>query len=108
VYLFRRTDDKVDVIHEWIRIGESNVQRFADYIFARFDTATVIALHAVKPDSTSWLTSIAAITALKMRGSLCRQWRNNIRGPGQVYVQELAPVFQEDNARFSFFRLSYL
>ncbi len=48
VFLFRRRNQKVEVINEAIRIDEEEIWRFADAVFTEFSAVTVISFHAIQ------------------------------------------------------------
>lgn len=50
VLVFRREANKVTVINEVITINRAEIHRFAEYIFAMFDTVTVISFRAIQTD----------------------------------------------------------
>jgi hypothetical protein len=50
VFLFIRERTKVRVLNEVIRLDESEISRFAEYIFAAFKKVTVISFHAIQTD----------------------------------------------------------
>ena len=50
IFLFVRERAKVRVLNEVIRLNESDISRFAEYIFAAFKKVTVISFHAIQTD----------------------------------------------------------
>lgn len=51
VFLFERNAARVKVINEGGKIGSSELQHFADYIFSTYDSVRVISLHAVESET---------------------------------------------------------
>lgn len=50
VLLFRRTKHEVTVISDYLTLHEAEIGRFADYVFDRFKTVTVISFRKVRAD----------------------------------------------------------
>lgn len=50
ILLFRREGRSVRVINEWITLGEQDIRRFADSVFARYPKVDRIVFHAIEPD----------------------------------------------------------
>lgn len=48
VFLYRCKNRKVEVFNEMIRIDEAEIARFAEYIFARFPSVSVISFQAIQ------------------------------------------------------------
>ena len=53
VLLFRYKEGEIDVFNEMIRIDEAELQRFASYMFAKFDRACVISFKAIQTNLQS-------------------------------------------------------
>jgi hypothetical protein len=51
ILLFRREGCCVRVINEWIKLGEQDIRRFADSVFARYPKVDRIAFHAIELDA---------------------------------------------------------
>jgi hypothetical protein len=52
VLLFRISGRTASVLNEGMAIGGDVIKRFADYVFTKFDSVSVVSFHAIKADKT--------------------------------------------------------